>query len=69
MADRRWFLEKNEEYKAPFLEAQLLDIVLPPQVPLRVVDTSPPVRGGPDSAWKEAKPEIDLEIMLSLFIG
>jgi elongation factor P len=69
VGDRRWFLKENEEYKALFLEGRLLDIVLPPQIPLEVVDTAPPIRGGSDSAWKEAKLETGLQIMVPLFIA
>jgi elongation factor P len=67
--DRRWFLKENEEYKALVLEGSLLDIVLPPQIPLKVVDTAAPIRGGSDSAWKEAKLETGLQIMVPLFIA
>ncbi len=69
VGERRWFLKENEEYKALFLEGSLLDIVLPPQIPLEVVDTAPPIRGGSDSAWKEAKLETGLQIMVPLFIA
>jgi elongation factor P len=67
--ERRWFLKENEEYKALLLEGSLLDIVLPPQIPLKVVDTAAPTRGGSDSAWKEAKLETGLQIMVPLFIA
>jgi len=67
--DRRWFLKENDEYKALFLEGNLIDIVLPPQVVLLVVDTAPPSRGGADNAWKEAKLETDLELMVPLFVA
>ena len=60
LGERRWFLKENEEYKAMFLEGVPLDIVLPPQIPLQVVETAPPVRGGADTAWKEAKLETGL---------
>ncbi len=69
VGDRRWFLKENEEYKALFLEGNLLDIVLPPQITLEVVDTAAPIRGGSDSAWKEAKLETGLQIMVPLFIA
>ena len=46
-----------------------MDIILPPQVQLRVVDTAPPSRTGSDSAWKQAKLETGLEIMVPLFIA
>ncbi len=69
LSDRRWFLKENEEYKALLLDGQLLDIVLPPQVPLVVSETAPPIRGGSDAAWKEAKLETGLEIMVPLFIA
>ncbi len=68
VGERRWFLKENEEYKALVLDGRLLDIVFPPQIPLKVVDTAPPSRGGSDSAWKEAKLETGLQIMVPLFI-
>ena len=69
VGERHWFLKENEEYKALFLEGRLLDIVLPPQIPLQVVETAPPVRGGSDSAWKEARLETGLDVMVPLFIA
>jgi len=69
LGDRRAFLKENEEYKALLLEGKLLDIVLPPQVPLKIVSTAPPVRGGSDSTWKEARLETGLEVMVPLFIA
>jgi len=69
LGDRRWFLKENEEYKALRLDGRLLDLVLPPQLPLKVVDTAPPSRGGSDGAWKEAKLETGLKIMVPLFIA
>ena len=68
VGERRWFLKENEEYKALVLDGRLLDIVFPLQIPLKVVDTAPPSRGGSDSAWKEAKLETGLQIMVPLFI-
>lgn len=67
--ERRCFLKENEEYKALFLDGHVLDVVLPAQVPLKVADTAPPIRGGLDSTWKEAKLETGLEIMVPLFIA
>jgi elongation factor P len=70
MGDRRGFLKENEEYKALIIEGRLLDIVLPPLIPLKVVETITPVRGGSsDSNWKEAKLETGLLIMVPLFIA
>ena len=69
LGERRWFLKENETYKALILDGSLLDIVFPPQVPLKVVDTAPPVRGGSDAVWKEAKLETGLLVMVPLFIG
>ena len=69
LGERRWFLKENLEYKAMLIEGRLLDIVLPPQIPLKVVDTAPTVRGGSDSTWKEAKLDTGLEIMVPLFIA
>jgi elongation factor P len=69
LAERRWFLKENEEYKALLLDGKLLDIVFPPQVPLKVVETAAPARGGSDSAWKEAELETGIQIQVPLFIA
>lgn len=69
LGERRWFLKENEEYKALRLDGKLLDIVLPPQIPLKVVDTAAPVRIGLTTSWKEAKLETGLQIMVPLFIA
>jgi elongation factor P len=70
LGERRWFLKENEEYKALLIEGRLLDIVLPPLIPLKVVETATPVRGGStDSTWKEARLETGLQIMVPLFIA
>ena len=68
LGERKWFLKENEEYKALLLDGRLLDIVFPQHIPLRVAETAPPIRGGSDSAWKEAKLETGLSIMVPLFI-
>lgn len=68
IGERHWFVKEDEEYKAIFLEGKFMDIVLPPSIPLKVVETGPSVRGGSDSTWKPAKLETGLEIMLPLFI-
>ena len=69
LGERRGFLKENEEYKALQLDGLLLDIVLPQQIPLKVVDTAPPGRCGLNSSWKEAKLETGLSIMVPLFIA
>ena len=69
LGERRWFLKDNEENKALRLDGRLLGLVLPPQSPLKVVDTAPPTRGGPDGAWKEAKLETGLQIMVPRFVA
>ena len=69
IGERRGFLKENEEYKALRLDGRLLDIVLPPQIPLRVVDTAPPARSGLNTSWKEAKLETGLQVMVPLFIA
>jgi len=68
LGERRWFLKENEEYKALRLDGKLLDVVLPPQISLKVVDTAPPSRTGLNTSWKEAKLETGLQIMVPLFI-
>ena len=69
LGQRRFFLKEDEQYKALLLDGRLLDIVLPPQIPLKVVETAPPVRGTADSTWKEAKLETGLLIMVPPFIA
>jgi hypothetical protein len=69
LGDRRWFLKENEEYKALRLDGKLLNIVLPPQISLKVMDTAPPSRTDLNSSWKEAKLETGLQIMVPLFIA
>jgi elongation factor P len=66
--ERRWFIKENEEYKALYLDGNLIDIVLPPQVSLLVVETASPSKGGVATAWKTAKLETGLEVMVPLFI-
>jgi elongation factor P len=61
--------QADEENLKMRLDGRLLDLVLPPQLPLKVVDTAPPTRGGADGAWKEAKLETGLHIMVPLFIA
>ena len=68
IGDRRLFIKEDIEYKAILLDGKLIDIVLPPAIPLKIVDTAPAVRGGSDSTWKSAKLETGLEIMVPLFI-
>ena len=68
LGERRWFLKENLEYKALLMDGNALDIVFPPQVPLKVAETAPPSRGGSDTAWKEARMETGLEIQVPLFI-
>jgi elongation factor P len=69
VGERRWFLKENAEYKALLLEGRLLDIIVPPQVHLKIVNTAPPIRSGSDAAWKEAKLETGLQVMVPLFIA
>src|SRR5664279_2293456 len=68
LGERRGFLKENAEYKALRLDGRLLDIVLPAQIPLKVVDTAPASRTGSTTSWKEAKLETGLQIMVPLFI-
>ena len=69
LAERLWFLKENEEYKVLRLDGRLLDIVLPPQISLKVVDTAPASRTALNSSWKEAKLETGLQIMVPLFVA
>ncbi|MCX8071934.1 MAG: elongation factor P [Candidatus Binatia bacterium] len=68
VGEKRWFLKEGEEYKTLFIDGKLVDVVLPDQIVLQVVETGPPQRGSSDSTWKPAKLETGLEIMVPLFI-
>ncbi len=68
LGDKLAFLKENEEYKAVFLDGKLVDVQVPDQVVLQVVETGPAQRGSSDSTWKPAKLETGLEIMVPLFI-
>lgn len=68
VGQRHWFLKENEEYRALVLEGKLLDIVLPPAVPLQIIETAPAQSGGSDATWKPATLETGLEIMVPLFL-
>jgi len=69
IGNRQVFLKDDVEYKALFVEEKLVDIVLPPTMALRVVETGPAQKGGSDAAWKPARLETGLEIMVPLFIA
>jgi elongation factor P len=69
LGERRQFLKENEEYKVLRLDGKVLDIVVPSQISLKVVDTAAPARGGVGSAWKEARLETGLLVMVPLFIA
>lgn len=69
VGDRQFFIKDDVEYRALFLDGKFVDIALPPTVALRVTDTAPAQGGGSDAAWKPAKLESGLEIMVPLFIA
>jgi elongation factor P len=69
VGERRWFIKENEEYRALFIDGRPVDITLPPTVSLEVADTAAPIRGGADAAWKPARLDTGLEIMVPLFIA
>ena len=69
VGERHWFLKDNEEYKALFLDGNLLDIELPDHVAMRVAETPAAQRSAQQSTYKEAKLEGGLEIKVPLFIA
>jgi elongation factor P len=69
IGERHGFIKENVEYRALLLDGRLLDIILPPNVTLEVVETDPPLRGGSVATWKPAKLDTGLEIMVPLFIA
>lgn len=69
VGERCWFIKENVDYRAMLLEGRVVDIALPPNVTLCVVETAPPIRGGSDATWKPARLDTGLEIMVPLFIA
>lgn len=69
IGERRCFLKENEAYKALYLEGKLLDIEIPENVALKVIETAAPQKGGSQASYKTAKLEGGLEVMVPLFIG
>jgi elongation factor P len=69
IGDRRCFIKENVEYRALLLDGRLLDVELPSNVTFEVVDTAPPTSGGSVAAWKPARLNDGLEIMVPLFIA
>jgi elongation factor P len=69
IGERRLFIKENEEYRALFIDSRLVDITVPTIVTLEVVDAAGPIRGGSDAAWKPARLDTGLEIMVPLFIA
>ena len=69
IGERRGFLKENETYKAFYLEGKLLDIELPENVALKVLETAAPQKGGSQASFKTATLEGGLEVMVPLFIG
>jgi elongation factor P len=56
-------------FAALFIDGRLVDIMLPSTVTLEVVDSAATIRGGSDAAWKPARLDTGLEIMVPLFIA
>lgn len=69
VGDRQAFLKEDQEYRAFFLNGELLDIEMPEYVPVKVVETAAPQRSAQQSTYKEAKLEGGLETMVPLFIA
>ena len=69
IGERRYFLKENEAYKAFYLEGKLLDIELPENVALKVLETAAPQKGGSQASFKTAKLEGGLDVMVPLFVG
>ena len=58
ITDHKFLLEVFEEVLFGFITT------LPPTVTLEVVDSAAPIRGGSDAAWKPARLDTSLEIMV-----
>jgi elongation factor P len=68
LGERKWFLKDSIDYTALILDGKVIDVVFPPQVALKVVETTPAQRGVAESSWKTAKVDSGLELMVPLFI-
>lgn len=68
LGERKWFLKESVDCTALILDGKVLDVIFPPQVALKVIETTPAQRGVSESSWKTAKVETGLEVMVPLFI-
>jgi elongation factor P len=62
------FLKEGFKIKVEFYEGKPIDFIMPKTVDLRVVETGAGVKGETDAAYKIAKLENGLEIMVPQFI-
>ena len=63
------FLKESETYPVSFFREEPLDVVMPPKVDLKVIDTAPGVKGNSASnVFKEAELENGVMVKVPLFI-
>lgn len=63
------FLEPGMEVPVNFFEGEAISVEFPEVAEARVAATAPPLHGSQDNAWKEAKLENGLAILVPLFIA
>jgi elongation factor P len=69
LADSRWYLKENDEYKVLFFEGNPLDVDLPTSVVLRIQSTEPAIKGDSvTNITKSATLETGLQVKVPLFV-
>jgi elongation factor P len=63
------FLEPGMEVPVNFFEGEAISVEFPEVAEARVATTAAPIHGSQDNAWKEAKLENGLTILVPLFIA
>ena len=62
------FLNQGMQIPVEFVEGKPVSVVFPEFVEVKISDTAPPLHGQPDSAWKSARLENDVEVMVPPFV-
>jgi elongation factor P len=62
------FLREEMQVPVEFVEGQPVSVLFPDLLEVRIADTAPPIHAQVDSAWKAARLDNGLEIMVPQFI-
>lgn len=68
IGDRAPFLQAGVSFTIELVEDAPVSVLFPDMLEIRVTDTAPPAHAQQDSAWKQAKLENGIEVMVPQFI-